>query len=69
MADFIGYWNSISARSVPTMDLDVATAAAAELAQAIRERRISSSELLEYLLARAERLNPALNAIVATDIE
>ena len=70
MADFIVYyWNSFRARTVPTMDLDVATATATELAQAIRDRRISSRELLEHLLARAERLNPALNAIVAWDID
>jgi amidase len=51
------------------MDLDVATATATELTKAIRDRRISSRELLEYLLARAERLNPALNAIVAWDVD
>jgi Asp-tRNA(Asn)/Glu-tRNA(Gln) amidotransferase A subunit family amidase len=45
------------------MDLDVATATATELAEAIRDRRISSRELLEYLIARGERLNPALNAV------
>jgi len=39
------------------------------LTQAIRDRQISSRELLDYLLLRAERLNPALNAIVAWDIE
>jgi Asp-tRNA(Asn)/Glu-tRNA(Gln) amidotransferase A subunit family amidase len=38
------------------MDLDVATATATELARAIRDRRISSRELLEYLVARGERL-------------
>lgn len=36
-----------------------------KLTQAIRDRQISSRELLDDLLARAERLNPALNAIVA----
>ncbi len=51
------------------MDLDVATATATELTQAIRDKRISSRELLEYLLDRAERLNPALNAIVAWDVD
>jgi amidase len=49
--------------------MDIATATAAELTQAIRDREISSRELLEDLLARAERINPALNAIVAWDIE
>jgi amidase len=51
------------------MDLDIATATAAELCLAIRDRVISSRELLDQLLARAERLNPALNAIVAWDTE
>lgn len=51
------------------MDLDIATASADQLSQAIRERQISSRELLDHLLARGERLNPALNAIVAWDID
>jgi amidase len=51
------------------MDLDVATATATELAEAIRDRRVSSRELLEYLIARGERLNPAVNAIVAWDVD
>ena len=51
------------------MDLDIATATATELARAVREREVSSRELLEYLLARGERLNPALNAIVAWDVD
>lgn len=54
---------------MPAMDLDVATATATELAEAIRDRRISSRELLEYLIARGDRLNPALNAIVAWDVD
>ena len=51
------------------MSLDIAAATAAELAQAIRDRQLSSRELLGALLARAERVNPALNAIVAWDVE
>jgi amidase len=51
------------------MDLDIATATATELTQAIRDRRISSRELLEDLLVRSERLNQDLNAIVAFDID
>jgi amidase len=51
------------------MDLDIATATAAELSRAIRTRVISSRELLDQLVARAERLNPALNAIVAWDLD
>jgi amidase len=51
------------------MDTDIATATAAELTQAIRDRQISSRELLDDLLARARQLNPALNAIVAWDVD
>jgi amidase len=51
------------------MDLDVATATAGELCQALRDRVISSRELLHQLLARSERLNPGLNAIVAWDTD
>ncbi|HEY2639810.1 MAG TPA: amidase family protein [Streptosporangiaceae bacterium] len=51
------------------MDLDLATATASDLTQAIGRRELSSRELLDALLARAERINPALNAIVAWDIE
>jgi amidase len=51
------------------MDLDIATATASELSHAIRTRVISSRELLDQLVARADRLNPALNAIVAWDLD
>jgi amidase len=49
--------------------MDIATATATELADAIRDRQLSSRELLDDLVGRAERLNPALNAIVAWDTE
>jgi len=51
------------------MGLDLATATAAELCQAIKDRQVSSRELLEGMLARADRVNPALNAIVAWDVD
>jgi amidase len=51
------------------MDIDVATATATELTQAIRDREISSRELLDDLIARAARVNPGLNAIVAWDTD
>jgi amidase len=51
------------------MDLDIAAATAAELTQAITDREISSRELLDQLLTRADQVNPALNAIVAWDID
>ena len=53
----------------PVMDLDIATSTAAELTQAIRARGVSSRELLDQLVARASRLNPLLNAIVAWDLD
>lgn len=49
--------------------MDLGTATATELAQAIRERRLSSREFLGFLLDRAAERNPAINAIVAWDIE
>jgi amidase len=47
------------------MDLDYATAA--ELTGAMRDRTLSSRELLDHILARVEQRNPRLNAIVALD--
>ena len=41
---------------------------ATKLAALIRKREISSEELLACYLSRAEKYNPRLNAIVATDI-
>jgi hypothetical protein len=43
---------------------DRAFASATQLANEIRDRRIGCVELLDFYLARAERHNPALNAIV-----
>ena len=51
------------------MDLNPATATATELTTALRDRQISSRELLAYLLDRAAKLNPELNAIVAWDTD
>lgn len=55
--------------TVAVMDLDLATATAADLARAIAERAVSSRELLDLLLDRADRLNPAISAIVALDAD
>ena len=41
---------------------------ATRLAGLIRRCRIGCLELLDHYLARVERFNPSLNAIVATDI-
>jgi amidase len=49
------------------MDLDFGTAN--ELCDALRTRELSSRELLGHLLARADRVNPGLNAIVARDVD
>jgi amidase len=51
------------------MDLDIATATATELIPALKAREISSRELLADLTERAQQLNPALNAIVAWDLD
>jgi amidase len=42
---------------------------ATQLASEIRDRRIGCLELLDFYLARAERHNPALNAIIAWQID
>jgi len=42
---------------------------ATELTRAIREKRVGSVELLELYIERYERFNPAINAIIATDLE
>jgi amidase len=42
---------------------------AVTLLQAIQDKRISSSDLLEYFIERSERLNPKINAIVATNFD
>lgn len=49
------------------VNLDYATTT--ELTQALRDRTVSSRELLDHLLARVERHNPGLNAIVTFDID
>ena len=48
---------------------DIAFRPARSLAGMIRRRRIGCLELLEHYAARIERFNPALNAIVATDMD
>jgi amidase len=49
------------------MDLDFATAT--ELTRALRDRTVSSRELLDHVLARVDQRNPDLNAIVALDTD
>lgn len=48
--------------------IDIAFFSAKRLAAMIRSRKIGCLELLDHYLARVERFNPTLNAIVVTDI-
>jgi amidase len=48
--------------------LDVPFRSATQLAALLRRRKLGCLELLELYLARAEKYNPRLNAIIATDI-
>ena len=48
---------------------DRAFASATELTNEIRDRRIGCVELLDFYLARAERHNPRLNAIVVWQVD
>ncbi|MDQ6697971.1 MAG: amidase family protein [Actinomycetota bacterium] len=49
------------------MDLDYATTT--ELTRALRDRVVSSRELLDHLLVRIDQYNPGLNAVVALDTD
>ncbi len=48
---------------------EIAFASATKLAAMIRQKKISSLELLELYLKRIEAFNPGLNAIVTLDVE
>ena len=48
---------------------DIAFLSASELVRALRRGSIGSLELLEHFLARIARHNPALNAVIAMDID
>lgn len=49
--------------------MTLATQTATELARAIRDKEVSSRELLELYLDRVDKLNPAINAVVTLDEE
>ena len=49
------------------MDLDFATAS--ELTRALRQRTVSSREVLDHTVARIGKVNPDLNAVVALDLD
>src|SRR5688572_10963265 len=55
-------------RSANDTMTDIAFEPAQRLASMIRQRKIGCLELLDHYLDRVKRYNPALNAIVATDI-
>jgi amidase len=49
--------------------LDVPFRSAKQLAAEIRRKRLGCLELLDLYLARVEQYNPALNAVIASDVE
>ena len=51
------------------MAMDIAFSSAAALAARLRSGKISALELLEHYIARIERHDPALNAVVVRDFE
>ncbi|MDO9126754.1 MAG: amidase family protein, partial [Parvibaculum sp.] len=42
---------------------------ASDLGRMIRRREVSSAELTDHFIARVERLDPRINAVVARDFE
>jgi amidase len=48
---------------------DLASLSATKLLGALKNKRLSSLELLEFYIERLTRLNPLINAIVATDLD
>jgi amidase len=59
---------SIAAPDIP-MSLDLPFQTAKQLASAIRKKKVGCLELLDLYLARVEKHNPALNAIIAMDAD
>jgi len=60
----------VSTRSVQGVEpSDLAFASAREAARAIQEREVSSLELTDFLMARIERYDPQINAIVVPMFE
>jgi amidase len=48
---------------------ELAKRSATQLVKAIKTKQISSVELVQYFMERYHRLNPKINAIVATDFD
>ena len=63
--------NSLAASSLTnTIDSrNLGSLSATSLINAIKNKKISSTELIQYFMERHKRLNPKINAIVATDFE
>lgn len=49
--------------------MDITLRSAGNQAAAVRHRQISATELLEAILERYERFNPAINAVIATQLD
>jgi amidase len=47
---------------------DIAFSPATKLARMVRQKKIGCLELLEHYLSRVEKYNPAINAVVVTDV-
>jgi hypothetical protein len=63
------YFKPIAAwfRSSGTSDMNLHFKSAAEIARLIRERKVSAVDALEHFLARIEKYNPRLNAVIWLD--
>jgi hypothetical protein len=48
---------------------ELAKRSATQLVKAIKDKQISSVELVEFFMERYHRLNPIINAIIATDFD
>ncbi len=67
-----GLLNSSLAASIlnnPINSRDLGSLSATSLINALKNKKISATELMEYFQERHKRLNPKINAIVATDFE
>lgn len=51
------------------MHTDLCLQPATAIARLIRQRAVSASEVLEAHLARIEKINPLVNAIITLDVE
>jgi len=63
--------NSLAASSLTNTSnmRNLGSLSATSLINAIKNKKVSSTELMKYFIERYKRLNPKINAIVATDFE